>query len=136
MSFVNEVVPTADIERYGLQEINRIFLKADCSYEWTIDRERDVYLRWMLNDRENSIEHTFSFYWKGAIFTIQLRAKGESARGGSGHTSWTSLKIDGSAEILKSHKEEILSDLKNALREYGEAGLLSSVVEHTAVFEF
>ena len=62
MPFVNECVPADDIDRYGLRAVNQQFLKGDFSYEWTIDRERNVYLRAMGNEREAPEEWRFSFY--------------------------------------------------------------------------
>jgi hypothetical protein len=141
MTFVNEEVPKQDIEKYGLREINKKFLIGDFEYEWTIDRERDIYLRWMCYDPEEPSENDFSFYWKGILLTIRLKRRGEGVRGGKGSTTWAMQPSMGSTSLwlpkeLESKREEIIADLKDALRAFKDFGLGSTIADHTAYFEF
>lgn len=141
MAFVNEEVPEQDIEQYGLRTVNKQFLVGDFAYEWTIDRKRDIYLRWIRRDREAPAETDFSYYWRGALLKIRLKARGEGVRGGKGSTTWST--VPGLSGIplwlpleLESKREEIIVDLKDALRAFKDFGLDSAIAEHTAYFEF
>jgi hypothetical protein len=41
------------------------------SKDWVIDRERDMYLRYMSNGGHDDFEsHTFTFYWRGILMAI------------------------------------------------------------------
>jgi len=116
MTFVNEEVPKQDIEKYGLREINKKFLIGDFEYEWT-------------------------FYWKGILLTIRLKRRGEGVRGGKGSTTWAMQPSMGSTSLwlpkeLESKREEIIADLKDALRAFKDFGLGSTIADHTAYFEF
>ena len=70
MAFVNEEIPEADVEKYGLEAIDDSFFGAGgtTSRNWTIDRARDIYLRCVARGRdEESQLSTWIFYWKGAL---------------------------------------------------------------------
>ena len=141
MTFVNEEVPEQDIEKYGLRAINKQFLKGDFDYRWTIDRQRNIYLRWMHSNREEPSENEFSFYWKGTLLKIRLKSRGEGVRGGKGSTTWAIVPRLGSTSLwlpeeLASKREEIIADLKDALRAFKDFGLGSTIADHTAYFEF
>ena len=70
MAFVNEEIPEADVEKYGLEKIDNELLSIGKTYSrsWTIDRARDIYLREVAvgRDEESSIS-TWTFYWKGEL---------------------------------------------------------------------
>jgi len=136
MGFVNEFVPEEDIVKYGLKEIDKRYMKGHYKPDWTINREKDVYLRWMHAGREEySNVHDFTFYWKGTLLDVVLSHRGSSVRGGAGETIWTleSFRIP---QELSQHRLEIIDDLKEALVTYKTFGIRSSVTEHTAKFEF
>lgn len=136
MRFVNEYVPENDVKKYGLEEINKSNFKTDVIYEWTIDRERDIYLRWIKAGREEFCDiHDFSFYWKGTMILVRLKYSGDSVRGGNGWSSWELLQINMPKE-LNAIRNEILDDLKLALGEYKTFGIGSTVSEHTVTFKF
>lgn len=137
MAFVNEYVPEEDVKKYGLEIINRQYQKTDIRYRWTIDRKRDVYLRWLKGGREEFCDQQdFTLYWKGALIFVRLRvidAGGE--RGGKGWTRWALLFL-GCPEELQAKKSEIIADLKEALTAYKGSGVSSTFTEYTATFEF
>lgn len=135
MAFVNERVPEQDIDKYGLRTINEKYLKGDFDYRWTIDRTRDIYLRWMTYDREDIGRNDFSFYWKGSLIPVRLYRQGHGVRGGTGCTTW---KFAGwwLPEELTLQRDQIIADLKEALIAYKDAGIGSTIAEHTAYFEF
>jgi hypothetical protein len=136
MAYVNEFVPEEDVRKYGLEEINARFRKVDVRYSWTIDREKDIYLRLIDSGREEFCdEYRFNLYWKGSLLLVKLRVKGAGVRGGAGWSRWSLLKLD-LPETLESQRDEILSDLKLALSAFKDFGIRSSTTEHTASFDF
>ena len=75
MAFVNEYIPASDIAKYNITYINRkLHFSGDC---WTIDRERDIYLRRIRNGREDEAKRMeFSFYWKGTLLEFEVWREG------------------------------------------------------------
>ena len=74
MAFVNEKIPEADFEKYGLRKIDYELLSIGKTYsrDWTIDRVRDIYLREVAMGRdEESHLSTWTFYWKGAPLSVE-----------------------------------------------------------------
>jgi hypothetical protein len=136
MTFVIEKVSEQDIEKFGLREINERFWKGNGDYHWVIDRERDVYLRYLCHgDRDTPYRNDFSFYWKGTLLTIRLEKRGEGVRGGKGSTTWSwgGWQLP---ESLASHREEIIANIKEALIAYKDNGMYSTIADHTACFTF
>ena len=136
MTFVNEKVSEQEIEKYGLREVNEKFWKGDGDYNWTIDRERDIYLRFLCRgDRDTPYRNDFSFYWKGTLLTIRFEKHGEGVRDGKGSTTWTfgGWQLP---EHLAAHRKEIIADLKDALTTYKDYGINSTIADHAAYFDF
>jgi hypothetical protein len=144
MAFVNEFVSAEDARKYGLEEIDRRHFQAHFRPEWTIDRERDIYLRQVESGREEHANRCgFTFYWKGVLLLIRLTRRGAGTPGGDAWTEWSLLdspvvaSITGlPAEELQKNRPEILADLKAALTAYKDFGARSSSARHTATFTF
>ena len=145
MAFANERISAEDAEKYGIDSANKHFLMgAGAVRLWTIDREKNIYLRCMKNNREEPTEYEVSFFWKGALFHIDFKVNGggeNTAEGwkGCSHWSWNGMrqpKNFNNQVILDEHRTKILTDLKEALRTYKDIGVLSKMVEHTATFDF
>lgn len=136
MAFVNEYVSEEDIEKYGLEAIDKRYFRAHYQTEWTRDKERDMYLRFMRDGGEEGMwQQVFSFYWKDSLIEVGLKSEGGGARGGKGWKKW-SLRYLSIPEILEASREQILADLKEALSTYGGGGIDSSYSECTVTFEF
>ncbi len=138
MAFKNEYVPAGDVKKFGLEDINRKHRKVDVDghYSWTVDRERDIYLRWMSTDKETAaLEQEFVFYWKGTLLVVRLSHRRGAEKGGKITTIWTlhSLSLPAS---LQADKQTVIEDLKAALREYKTGGVYSKIAYHQAEFEF
>jgi len=145
MAFVNERISTEDAEKYGIDEINKNFIMGPgAARHWTIDRQKNVYFRWMKGDREEPTEQQISFFWRGALFHIDFKVTGSGEKTDEGSKGWTHWSWNGMRRpigqnaqvILDAHRAEILADLKDALRCYKDAGAFSSLKEHTATFDF
>ncbi|AWV07558.1 hypothetical protein [Marilutibacter maris] len=139
MAFVNEFIPEADVEKYGLKEIDQHFIIGGTNArDWTIDRERDIYLRNVANGREEFRSQTeWTFYWHGAELTLRLYLlEGKGGRGEAGWSHWKLAMLNGTnglPEHLKAQKAQILRDLKDALIAYRGAGVYSAAYSDYSV---
>ena len=135
MPFILEKVPEADIERCGLREINKKAWKVDHGYEWVIDRDRDIYLRFVSNgDRDEPYRADFNFYWKGVPIWVRFEKHAEGVRGGRGATTWEFWGWQPPPELLPE-KDDILAAMKEALIVYKDYGIYSCIADHQAFFK-
>ena len=132
MAFVNEEIPEADVEKYGLEKIDNELLSIGKTYsrDWTIDRARDIYLREVAIGRDElSRISTWTFYWKGALIWFKREALGvEKKPDGLRHArSRLTLTLP---EDLTSRRQEIYQDLRDAFRTYGGGGIFSNSTDY------
>lgn len=136
MSFVLEEIPQEDIAQYGLQEINDEMVIVGFGNGWVIDRERNIYLRWIRFDRDNRSEMTFIFFWKGSLLELAIEADPT----GEGTTSRSIIwRMNYSLTLpseLEPYRIELLQDLRGALCAYKSFGMSSSSTHFEAKFEF
>ena len=131
MAFVNEYIPEEDIKKYDIPAWNEKYLRSNFRPAWTIDRERDIYLRYMHTGREASNDQwIFCFYWKGDMLSAELQVSGENDPDGLLVKHYKLLRLmfslfDPLPDSLCSHKSEILADLKEALIAFGDLGIHS-----------
>ena len=90
MAFVNENIPASDIGKYNITYFNR---KLHCSdVSWTIDRERNIYLRRIRSGREDEAKRTeFSVYWKGTLLEFDVWSEGWCLKVLAGHITLYSV---------------------------------------------
>ena len=141
MAFVTEFIPEDDLIKYCIAEINDKVRKANFESEWTIDREKDVYLRWMRTERGDVGKNDLMFSWKGTVFWVALCRSGNTERGEKGWTRWTIWSYGGNSNLhvpeeLKPHYDEVVKDFKDALTAYKDKGAFSQFSDHTASFDF
>lgn len=128
MTFINEYIPEADIKKYGLENIDKRFIVGGTNArDWTIDRERDIYLRNVANGREEfRNQSTWTLYWKGELIPVELHLLGGGGkRGEPGWSHWKLQQIH-IPPHLKNKYDEILVDLKEALTAYKDGGTYSA----------
>lgn len=136
MAYMNEYIPEEDIKKFGIEEIDKRYRKAHYKPYWTIDREKNSYLRHMSVGREELCNHDyFTFYWGGYLIDVELRSRGESVIDGKGKKTWTLVHLK-LPEILEGKKLKVIGDLKAALTVFGESGVRSSTIKYTVTFEF
>ncbi|WP_372390344.1 hypothetical protein ACCQ05_11595 [Xanthomonas sp. NCPPB 3582] len=144
MPFVNEFIPAPDVVKYNLEGIDRDFVVGGTNArDWTIDRDRDLYLRNVANGGGTEIEvrnqTKFSFYWHGELLTLRLDlVDGGGTRGQSGWSHWRLMWInggDGLPEHLKDDKDQFIADLKEALLAYKDFGVHSRNTEYHIALE-
>lgn len=119
MAFVSErEVSEDDIVKFKLREISK---EPDAKFfMWTIDRERDVYIRPTGYDWQEPTRQYYSCYWKGRVIDLDvLFVSDEGNPGDVLRQTWRVMSLDGSGRVwlpadLEPLRGEITSDLKDA----------------------
>jgi hypothetical protein len=163
MAFVNEYIPKEDFEKYGIHEIDRQApARSNNRRDWTIDRERDIYLRQVstgsFDDEETHISW-WTFYWKGTLLWFRREPLGTSVMGADGMRHASSriyfLNVPEAPEtprqeiisIMRSQKSElpesleaqrpeIYQDLRDAFNIYGGGGVYYANTDYVHDLEF
>jgi len=126
MGFINEVIKADDVKRFNIKEIDSKFeAEGVCSCTWTVDRDRNMYLRCVAHMRhEQYTRSSWTFYWYGELLLVEMELiKNKDMSDGSQQFHW---KLCGITEFdsnelsadLKQQQAEILEDLKLALSAY------------------
>lgn len=138
MSFVNEHISQEDRQRYRINEIDKKLRGKAPARDWTIDRERDIYLRMLdpgiLADGPTG-RSAWHLYWHGEVIEIDLQImKTEGEPGGSrhGHKKLISIEIP---ESIEEKHEEIERDLREALIAYKDGGIFATATEYLLTLE-
>lgn len=135
MPFVNEFIPAADVEKYGIKAIDEKFVVGGTSSrQWTIDRHRSIFLRNVARgggaEPEIRNQTTWTLYWRGDILTLRLDLLEVS--GGPGESGWSHWKLvwlngsNGLPQHLRQYKAQIIEDLEAALTAYRGSGVYSA----------
>lgn len=141
MPFVNEYISPEDAEKYALAEIDAQLRAGGISRQWTIDRERDIYLRIVSRGREMEDRHEslWSFYWKGTVLTIRLALiAGDGRPGEPGMSHWRLKFLNGSRGLppaLQPYRTDILKDLEQALCAYKDGGIFSVNTDYSVLLD-
>lgn len=116
MAFVNEFVSPEDFDKYGFREINRKYRMIDEETNWTVDKERDIYIRKISWGHASPGFVRFHMYWKGQLFFAYIIY-------GENHSR--KLKGIDIPKDLESEREEIIECLREAIRKHGDGGAWS-----------
>ena len=132
MAFVNERIPEADVEKYGLKAIDDSLLGAGRTIrrDWTVDRARDIYLREVAVGRDE-LSHiaTWTFYWKGEL--IWFKREVIDFKGARNAPCWTHQKVYDFKipESVQNYREEMFQDLREAFLAYKTGGIFATSTE-------
>ena len=137
MTFVNEYISAEEIKKYDLENINKRFIVgATKARDWTINRERNIYLRNVANGREEfSHQSKWTFYWHGELIILELDNISTSGVAGGercGHKKLRSITIP---HHLKTNYVEIIVDLKEALTVYKDGGVFATATAYTLILD-
>lgn len=144
MLFINEFITAEDVEKYGIKSIDQNFIVGGTnSRQWTIDREREIYLRNVArgggNEPEIRNQTKWSFFWHSVLLTLRLDlVDGGGRRGEPGWSHWRLVRINGGTELpanLHTDKNIFIEDLKNALLAYKDFGAYSTNTDYRIVFD-
>ncbi len=136
MTFINEYISEEDIKKYDIENLNKKLYVANYKSKWTVDHDRDIYLRHVGSRREERCnEHYYCLYWQGHLMNIVLKQEGGGVPRGHQWLHYEMLEI-GIPEEFRQHKSQIMKDLKEALTAYESLGVLSDCTSHKATFNF
>jgi hypothetical protein len=138
MGFVNEYISDVDVKKYNLKEVDKKYVVGGvCARDWTIDRDRDIYLRMVSRGREE-IAHqtTWTFFWNGEL--IEVGIDFIDSTGGVGKPSWGRKRIRKLTlpDSLANRREEVIEDLKEALTAYKDGGVFSKSTSYSLTLEY
>ena len=138
MAFVNEMISEDDKKKYGLEKVDEWLKKTGKSRQrdWTIDHEREIYLRVIKWGREEFSHHsTWHFYWRGQLLTVCLELL--DAGGKPGGHGWANFKLVDCykqgffvPDHLLDRRNEVVADLRDALTAYADGGIYSATTSH------
>ena len=138
MAFSNEIVSEADEAACDFRQIKRppLYLDPIWPYQWTIDRDRRVFLIATTGggNEGRSVKH-FVLWFEDEMVRVQLNhvAVGENAEHVT--STWHLLELS-LPRRLRSDRERVLKALREALTAYRVAGVMVTVRSHQAVFQF
>lgn len=134
MPFVNEYVSSDDKAKYRLSEIDAKFF-GGVSRQWTIDRERDIYLRLLSRGSEQDSLHrqTWSLYWKGELLTLRLDVV--DGAGALGQPGWTHWRLISMGAPLSVARDELLVGLREALTAYKDGGVYAAASHYVVTLD-
>ena len=138
MAFVNERISSENIEKYKIKEFDDKNYKGHYKPQWTVDHERDIYLRYLYSDREEYCNRdTYVLYWHGEFVFVKVEIDGGGIREKAAWRRYKLLKLT-LPEALKGYETEVLADLKEAFIVYKNLGISSDVSDEnfTATFDF
>lgn len=127
MAFINEYISEEDRKKYNIDEIDKGYVVgATLARDWTVDKERDIYLRNVANGREDySNLSDWTFYWSGELIKFRMEII-QTGRGEKGH-KWAHKKITKIEipESLQAERERIIQGIREALDVYKSGGVFS-----------
>jgi hypothetical protein len=137
MTFINEYISAEDLKKYDIENIDKRFIVGGTSSRsWTVDRERDIYLRTVARGREEfSHQSTWTFYWHGELIILELDNISTSGVAGGercGHKKLRSITIP---NHLEASYDEILADLKEALTAYKDGGVFATATAYSVIID-
>jgi hypothetical protein len=113
MAIVTERMSPSDILKYGELEKNsewRFVLNPENLPRWTIDRERNIYLRGLSFDWQEPARRAFVFYYKGSYFLFRTELSPDRA-----NENVSLMQVD---MYPKSTADEDLGDVRAAFEEF------------------
>jgi hypothetical protein len=137
MTFVNEFISKDDADEFGLEAIDKRFIVGGTrARDWTIDRDRNIYLRVVARGREEFFHQSFwTFYWHGDLLEVELEnisTTGSEGDARHAHKRLVDLSLPGH---LEHRRGEVLDDLKEALTVYATGGVFSSCSSYSLTLD-
>ena len=134
MGFVNAHASAEDIEKYGLDLLDkRFFLHAVDARQWTVDRERGLYLRIAtMGGDAGRRESKWTFLWRKELLFLVFEADHIGAE--TGPTRYVLRQLD-LADALQRYREDIIDAIEEALRVYRHGGTYAGIASFSLALE-
>jgi len=154
--FVNEKVCDTDIKKYKLQEIRPISQrdldKGYSYYQWTIDREREIWFLYQKSEESNldgydvrdpeyfTGNKIYVLHYKGENIEVVLRklykdGKQQKVIENPYYIIWELIRINTPERLKNIPYEEIISILKEALTMYGSEKVYKYVPKENIIVQ-
>jgi hypothetical protein len=150
MAFVNEWISKEDIKKYGFGELTEKYvrlLERDGFLDkpnWTVDREREIWLKWFRNETDLNIDHgrtresLFILHYKGVNIEARVWLE-EDSQTNIYKTPfvviWKLLSLSPTS-IKGADEDEIKLVLQEALSIYGHRGVHAQGEGKNAIVQF
>jgi len=154
--FVNEKVCDAEIKKYKLQEIRPInqrdLDKGYSYYQWTIDREREIWFLYQKSEESNldgydvrdpeyfTGNKIYVLHYKGENIEVVLRDVYEEGSQKIENNQflvvWDFIRMKKPENLQNVPDEEIITILKEALSVYGSEKINTSVPQDIITVQF
>lgn len=137
MAFANEYISADDRLKYELDSINAKFIVGGTNArDWTIDRDRNIYLRVVSRGREEMASiSTWTLFRDGDLIVFDLDIVGTT--GGMGKPSSIHYKLLrlSMPQHLEAQREEVLADLYEALMGYRDGGVYGTAPSFSLILD-
>ncbi|PKO26661.1 MAG: hypothetical protein CVU36_23510 [Betaproteobacteria bacterium HGW-Betaproteobacteria-9] len=126
MSFVNEKISLEDRIKFNIDGINDTYHRRNL--DWTIDRDRSIYLREVAADREERQGYvTWNFCWNGELIEMVMYTSDISEDPATPGVTWNieryGILDQSKRKDFLAHEDEFFVILKEALMVYQLGGV-------------
>lgn len=139
MAFVNERLSDSSYTELGFQSLDRsvapLFISGSHvkARDWTVDRERDLYLRAFSNqgkEFDDSLWPGWTFSWKGNLLWFSRRVVESGGTRNAPQWARSYIRHLQIPSHLAEHRTEILSDIVEAFQVYAGGGVFSTATNY------
>jgi hypothetical protein len=131
MAYVNERISDDDMVKYRIAETSWPH-RVTHFRDWVIDRDRDIYLRRANDDRGETTNEYWSFYWMGYEWAVWGYRLSYEPKTGSRPAQYSvKLRFTKFPETLQSRIDQVRADFMEAYR----ADLFNKNLEIAFTFE-
>jgi hypothetical protein len=134
MAFVNAFTTPEDIEKYGLDLFDKRFhLDAVDASQWTVDRERGLYLRIAtIGGEEGQRQSRWTFLWHKDLLFLVFEALEPGNDRGLPHYRLRHLDLP---FHLRRYRQDIADAIDEALAVYRHGGVHSQIASFSVALE-
>lgn len=138
MAFINEYMSAEDKAKYGIAAINmRYTVNGTDARDWTIDKERNIYLRHVAwgPDRELLHQQVWTLFWEGELIEIGLEYLENT--GGAHQPCWAHVKV----QYMKlppqftHRRDEVIEVLREGLIAYKDGGVFGTATDFSLTLD-
>ncbi|NKI93551.1 hypothetical protein [Rhizobacter sp. SG703] len=128
MAFSNEYISDADVKKYDLESIDQKFVVGGThSRDWTIDRDRNIYLRVVTRGREEMAHvSTWTLFRHGDLVAVELELQGTTGGVAQASSAYIKVRRTDLPEHLQALRSDVLADFREALVAYGDGGVFNT----------
>lgn len=137
MPFVNEYIPQDDLIKYEIEAINLKYVVGGTrARDWTIDRERNIYIRNVANGREDFFhESTWTLFYKDQLIEFGLSNISHQVNAEGVKIGHKKLRYVSLPEPLQAQKDAVIAVITEALTAYKDGGVFATAADYAVALE-